>query len=78
MAGIVSCMHAPNLAGFKRIHRNSHTQLTRTGDYTSLRFYFAFFGVNECKRDLSPIVEQVCPIYGSTEARTPDNLPRNR
>jgi len=27
----------------------------KSGDYTSLRRLFAFFEVNECNRDLSPI-----------------------
>jgi len=35
--------------------RNSRPQLMKSGDYTSLRRLFAFFEVNECNRDLSPI-----------------------
>jgi hypothetical protein len=31
------------------------TGLLMEGDYTSLRCFFAFFDVNECNRDLSPI-----------------------
>jgi len=30
---------------------------TPTGDNTTVRFFFAFLGVNECNRDFSTVIE---------------------
>jgi len=35
-------------------HLSPDYQLTLSGDNTTVRFFFAFLGVNECNRDLSP------------------------
>src|SRR6266581_3747672 len=47
--------------------QGSVRQLTLSGDYTSLRFYFAKIVVNECNRDFSPTEAGLvpsCPAIG--------------
>jgi hypothetical protein len=47
------------IAGLVRTYI-SKTLLMQTGDGTSVRFYFAKIGVNECNRDFSPTTRKSC------------------
>jgi hypothetical protein len=45
-------------------------QLTKTGNYTSLRRLSAFFEVNECNGDITPATGGKAPSRGSRSGRT--------